>query len=291
MNERIGQADARISLLRGKLASGELDPAIAAIMDNLDTAWRKDPAITLWETSYSSYDEWSRLHRRAPEPKDPGAAGLHGWLLAQKNAAAADALTGEQLRALQNLHGWTGNIDEPAAQRHYSTAARLRNAGYPTGTLHMKARADEVLTAWADGGGVLLDQPGLPSQGARLPGLRGLFGYVFFYAQNLRRPTAGDPGAKWFTDAQRAGLIEVPWIRELLATIPGVDSEPELGSAWRGRLDKYAAFLAQNRRTPRRRGASVEERACASWYSRQMARIRNEKASVMEVEAVLGLTR
>ena len=290
MNERIGQADARISLLRGKLVKGALAPAIAALMDGLDPTWRENPSVALWETGYASYDEWSRSHRRAPQPKDKGAAGLHGWLEEQKSAAAAGTLTGKQIRALQNLHGWTGNIAEPAAQLHYSTAARLREAHFPLGTTHGKARAGEVLTNWADAGGVLVDQPVIPAESAHLPAFRGLFGYVFFYAQNLRQPAAGEPGAKWLADARTEGLTQIPWVRDLRATIPGADSEAGLSDAWRARYDRYVAFRKQNHRPPQRRGASVEERACAHWYGRQLVRIRNGHGSAAETSAVSGLS-
>jgi hypothetical protein len=288
MNARIGQADARVSVLRDALTAGSLEPAIALIMDGIEPDWRANPVLALWESAYGNYDGWSRLRRRAPEPKDAGAAGMHGWLKAQAAAATNGTLTEKQLRSLQNLHGWTYGVELPETQGLYSIAFRLRAAGFPVGDSHARARADELLTAWAAAGGVVDENQCIDGTDSRNPDLRGLFTYVLFVAQNIRQPAAGEPGNRWRTAAKTNGTEDITWVAALLASTPGIGRSLPANPVFLARLNRHTSFVEQNKRRPSSRGKSIEERTCAAWAARQRARHRDELTTVTELALLVG---
>jgi hypothetical protein len=186
-----GTTDARTQLMRAADARGELDPAIAAVLDNHQPGWRTDPLDTAWAQTFTDYRDWDRRHRRAPENHDGGAAGLRPWLDAQLPIV----LTVSRRRALESLRGWTAGIDGKLA---WPLVIALHQAG-----VRPSRAADKRVIGWlvnhalATGHTAASNVPKLSGVGPQMLSL------ALFCARNQRLPRASEPGGRFLRNAAR----------------------------------------------------------------------------------------
>lgn len=250
-----GVVDARVHVLHTLQLNGELDPAIAAILDENEPGWRDDRQVTRWFETATAVREWVTRTGLTPDTDDDGATGLRPWLDKQNPVE----LNAAQRHELESLPGWRSTIDDPAAAPLWQTFVALIDAGTrPT-------RAHEIDAAiWLAGEWRRLN-PGVTLHPVRISGREAAtyLDYTLFRARNVREPGHGDPGSRWAGSTWNADG------RPELAAAPA----KEAGTAWLAAARRCSEWMRTNGGSkPRTAGATAEERYCAGWIKRQRAR-------------------
>jgi hypothetical protein len=262
MKTKKGVVDARIHVLRNLELNGQLDPALALILDEAEPGWRADKSAERWaETAEAVRAHFSET-RETPGTSSGGAAGLRAWLDSQD----LDQLDAEQRTELETLPGWRSTLDDPALTAAWSLVAALVEQGIrPRKDTQREAAvwlASEFLSA----------HPEHTNQHVPITGRAAttLLDYTLFLARNSRQPGRGDDGSMW--DMSRANKNASPELRRTLNSLNSAPSTSAVPARWMSSLRRVNRWVSVNGRPPMRSGASKDERYCAGWIQRQTKR-------------------
>lgn len=195
-----GVTDARIHLMREADRAGQLDPAIAAVLDRYDPAWRTNPLDAAWEDVLREYRAWTRRNKRVPRHGDEGAAGLLTWLMAQSRDR--DLLPVSKLRKLETLIGWdtlvlrkNKNDHAWAVMRGLSEAGTVPRRRGERRVIEYMLRSTESRRTW------------------RLRAAEGyweqdwLLTVTLFRLRHQRFPTPREPGGRWLQQVRQRAEV------------------------------------------------------------------------------------
>lgn len=260
-----GVIDARVSLMRDAHRIGELEPALAATLDDFVDDWRAEPRIGRWWESFEDLSNWIDANGRLPNFEDPHSAGLRPWLVGQDGHNLAPA----QLSALLSLSDFPVALESEL----WSVIGVLHGRGV------VPSRPDDRLVISS-----LVARSAAPSASVTPVGVRGpqLLSYLMFVARTGRQPSATEPSGRWIR-TQRAATMLPEGVAEILAAVGDWRGDDVVGELFTSRHARWVTAGVRAGRKPNARSENVEERACAGWAVRVRRALRDGRLSVAEV--------
>lgn len=261
----IGVIDARVSLMRHANRIGELDPALAATLDDYVDNWRTEPHIGRWWETFDDLSEWIADNGRAPTPSDPHSAGLSPWLAVQDSVGLMSA----QLQALLSLSVFPTELTSEL----WSVIGVLHSRGVVASRPDDRLVIDSLVAR--SGASVVSVAPVEVFEPQ-------LLSYLLFVARTGRQPAAHEPSGRWIR-ARRTDSVLPAGLVAVLNTVPDWEGDNTVGELFSSRYARWVAASNRAGHKPNVRSNNVEERACARWAVRVRRSVRDGRLSAAEV--------